>query len=127
MEVRHTNKFKRDIKRVTKQNKNLSIMDEVIVALAIPEPLDKSFENHPLSGDWSGYNECHLAGDWLLTPTLSFRPPSRNPCTAHCHSGLRAGIHVPRTVIPASEPESMYRTVVTGLRIKSAMTGRGVE
>jgi mRNA interferase YafQ len=66
MEVVATSKFRRDVKRITKQNKDLSLLDNAIVTLAIPEPLDKSFENHSLSGTWVGWNECHLSSDWLL-------------------------------------------------------------
>jgi mRNA interferase YafQ len=66
VEVRYATKFRRDIKRITRQKKDLSVLDDVITTLAIPEQLDKSFDNHSLSGNWEGYDECHLTSDWLL-------------------------------------------------------------
>jgi mRNA interferase YafQ len=66
MVVKETSRFKKDYRRIRKQGKDLSVLKGVIITLAIPEPLDKSFNSHSLSGDWTGWYECHLASDWLL-------------------------------------------------------------
>ena len=29
-------------------------------------PLPPEWLDHPLEGDWSGYRECHVRGDFLL-------------------------------------------------------------
>ena len=29
-------------------------------------PLPAEYLDHPLSGDWNGYRECHIGGDFLL-------------------------------------------------------------
>lgn len=29
-------------------------------------PLGAEWLDHPLKGDWSGYRECHVGGDFLL-------------------------------------------------------------
>ncbi len=38
----------------------------IISLLARGEPLPASCRPHVLSGDWHGYQECHVAPDWLL-------------------------------------------------------------
>lgn len=30
------------------------------------EPLSPEWLNHSLTGDWAGYEECHIGGDFLL-------------------------------------------------------------
>lgn len=30
------------------------------------EPLEATYHDHPLRGEWAGHRECHLAPDWLL-------------------------------------------------------------
>jgi mRNA interferase YafQ len=34
--------------------------------LATDQPLPESNRDHPLSGNWAGYRECHLKPDLLL-------------------------------------------------------------
>jgi mRNA interferase YafQ len=45
-------------------------MDEnlvpVLEALADDKPLEPRHRDHDLSGDWSGYRECHVKPDLLL-------------------------------------------------------------
>jgi mRNA interferase YafQ len=59
-------KFKKDLKRVTKQGKNRKFIDEVIEKLQRQEPLPQKYRDHFLIGDYKGYRECHITPDWLL-------------------------------------------------------------
>ena len=59
-------KFKKDIKRIKKQNKNLQYIYDVISLLASDIPLDSKYEDHPLIGNYKGFRECHITPDWLL-------------------------------------------------------------
>ena len=34
--------------------------------IANDEPLPPEYKDHALSGDWQGYRECHIGGDFLL-------------------------------------------------------------
>ena len=34
--------------------------------LANQEPLEPRFHDHPLSGIWRNFRECHMEPDWLL-------------------------------------------------------------
>jgi len=49
-----------------KQQKDLDELDIVIEQLQRQKTLPKRYQDHPLTGNWQGYRECHLAPDWLL-------------------------------------------------------------
>lgn len=44
----------------------MELLKQVIDTLRIPEPLPRKFLDHNLSGNFSGYKECHIENDWLL-------------------------------------------------------------
>lgn len=58
--------FKRDLKKATKQGKNLTLLEKNVKLLQLNKPLSEKYRPHQLSGNWKGYSECHLAPDWLL-------------------------------------------------------------
>ncbi len=59
-------KFKKDYKRVSKQGKPMDLLDDIMKLIAKGEKLPKKKQDHPLSGNWKGARECHIAPDWLL-------------------------------------------------------------
>ena len=59
-------KFKKDLKRVTKQGKDRELIDDVIEKLQCQEALPQKNRDHALVGDYNGYRECHIMPDWLL-------------------------------------------------------------
>ena len=61
-----TTQFKKDYKRSIKRHMDISLLDDVIRKLSKGESLDESKKNHQLSGNWSGFRECHIQPDWLL-------------------------------------------------------------
>ncbi len=66
MNIYYTSQFKKDYKRIQKQNKNINKLRTVIEKLVVKEPLDVKYKDHPLSGHWKGFRDCHLEPDWLL-------------------------------------------------------------
>ncbi len=38
----------------------------MLLLIAGDVPLGPEWKDHPLKGDWSGYRECHVGGDFLL-------------------------------------------------------------
>ena len=66
MNVRWRSQFKKDYKRMMKQNKNIGKLDFVIEELAVPNPLPEQYRDHYTLGNWSGYKECHIEPNWLL-------------------------------------------------------------
>ena len=69
-QIVRTNQFKRDFKRILASGRNLAKFREAVGWLAEDRPLPVSFRDHPLTGNWNGFRECHLAGDWLLIYSL---------------------------------------------------------
>ena len=64
--VRPTTKFQKDLKRIAKRGYDISLLTEVIKKLANGERLPEKNKDHALSGDYSGYRECHITPEWLL-------------------------------------------------------------
>ena len=64
--LRTTSRFRKDYKLMQKRGLDMTRLDTVITMLASGETLDESYHDHPLSGDYSGHRECHIAPDWLL-------------------------------------------------------------
>ena len=58
--------FKKDYKRAIKRNLNINLLDDIIRKLSYGENLDEANKDHPLTGNWSGFRECHIMPDWLL-------------------------------------------------------------
>ncbi len=65
-ELDFTSKFKKDIKLLKKQGKNIEKLYEIINILAYGEELDAKYRDHNLIGNYKGYRECHIEPDWLL-------------------------------------------------------------
>ena len=66
LELKQTSQFKRDLRRMVKRGAKMELLDEVIVILREKKPLPAKYEDHPLTGNWSGYRDCHIQPDWLL-------------------------------------------------------------
>ena len=65
-EIVPTGTFRRDLKLAKKRGLNLNDLYAVVEKLANDEPLDVKYHNHPLSGDYQGFWDCHIKPDWLL-------------------------------------------------------------
>ena len=66
LNVRYSGKFKKDFKVCVKCGYKMALLQQVIDILLIPAPLPIKNKDHKLSGDYSGYRECHIEPDWLL-------------------------------------------------------------
>ena len=49
-----------------KRGKDMAKLRTVLSLLINAEPLPAALKDHPLTGDWSGYRDCHIEPDWLL-------------------------------------------------------------
>lgn len=67
--IERSSAFKRDYKREAK-GQHRRILDDDLVpileALTNEKALEARHRDHDLSGDWSGYRECHVRADLLL-------------------------------------------------------------
>lgn len=64
--VKTTTQFKKDYKLAMKRGLKIGLLEDVIAALAMGEPLPEKKKDHALSGNWAGHRECHILPDWLL-------------------------------------------------------------
>ena len=60
------NKFKKDLKRIRKQGKDLDMLQDVLQTLLEENELDAKHHDHALTGNYIGFRECHIEPDWLL-------------------------------------------------------------
>ncbi len=66
LQIVFTGKFRKDLKRVAKQGRDLVKLEHAIEALARGERLPERMRDHALVGDYRGHRECHIEPDWLL-------------------------------------------------------------
>lgn len=61
-----TGTYKKDLKLLAKRGYDLNLLANVVSDLRIPKQLPPHNHPHPLTGNYSGFEECHIRGDWLL-------------------------------------------------------------
>ncbi|MDE3167941.1 MAG: type II toxin-antitoxin system YafQ family toxin [Acidobacteriota bacterium] len=58
--------FRRDVKLAQKRGKDMAKLRAIILLLIEGRPLPAPYRDHPLSGEWSHFRDCHIEPDWLL-------------------------------------------------------------
>jgi len=66
LERKVTDPFKKDLKRIRKQGKDLNLLTTVLHLLLGEQVLDTKYRDHALTGNYIGFRECHIQPDWLL-------------------------------------------------------------
>ena len=66
LDIVFSNRFKRDLKLLVKRKVDIGLLDEVVKMLANRQPLPPKYKDHSLTGNYSGFRECHIQPDWLL-------------------------------------------------------------
>ncbi|ANU55856.1 type II toxin-antitoxin system YafQ family toxin [Acutalibacter muris] len=61
-----SSQFRRDRRLCGKRGYNLALLENAVDTLLVPAALPEQNRNHQLTGNWAGFQECHLAPDWLL-------------------------------------------------------------
>ena len=69
--IRRTRQFKRDVKRMQRQGREVGKLKITLEALVQGEPLVEKFRDHVLVGQYKGTRECHMEPDWLLIYELA--------------------------------------------------------
>ncbi|MEI6646833.1 MAG: type II toxin-antitoxin system YafQ family toxin [bacterium] len=62
----YSNRFKKDVQLALKRGKSLEKLTTVIEFLCSGKPLPSSYKDHPLTGTYSGFRDCHIEPDWVL-------------------------------------------------------------
>ena len=60
------NSFKKDLKRLEKRNIDRNLLNNVLTLFVEKGNVSEIYKPHKLSGDYSGFWECHVKSDWLL-------------------------------------------------------------
>ena len=59
-------KFKKDVKRLQKQQKDIGKLKQILHALLTEQPLHSKYKDHALIGNYASRRELHIEPDWLL-------------------------------------------------------------
>ncbi|WEV69132.1 type II toxin-antitoxin system YafQ family toxin [Bifidobacterium sp. ESL0775] len=67
-EFEYTGKFIKDVKRLKKKHYDLRKLYRVLDDLRVYDlsQLTRQYRDHQLKGNYRGYHELHIEGDWLL-------------------------------------------------------------
>lgn len=71
----YTKSFLKDWERLSRAGRyDMNRLKEAMLLLIANDgPLGPEWLDHPLGGDWKGYRECHIGGDFLLAYKLDDR------------------------------------------------------
>lgn len=58
--------FKRDVKKLQRQGKDIRALLNIFDILANDGPIPLRYRDHALKGNWQGCRELHIESDWLL-------------------------------------------------------------
>ena len=61
-----TREFERGLRRSIRRGKDPDKLWDIVEKLLAEQPLEPRHRLHLLTGNWSGYWECHIESDWLL-------------------------------------------------------------
>ena len=66
-EVIYSNSFKKDLKKIIKQGKNIDKLEKIINKLSNKEVLDAKYKDHKLINDkyYKDCRELHIEPDWF--------------------------------------------------------------
>jgi mRNA interferase YafQ len=62
----YAKRFKKSLSLAKKRNADIALLKEIMFALIDSNPLPPKFKDHALSGNYSGFRECHIKPDYLL-------------------------------------------------------------
>jgi mRNA interferase YafQ len=65
--LEYSTQFKKDFKKITKMSiPDIIEVGNVISSLQRGDILAEKYVDHPLSGNWSGFRDCHVKPDLVL-------------------------------------------------------------
>ncbi|HDL7933627.1 TPA: type II toxin-antitoxin system YafQ family toxin [Yersinia enterocolitica] len=66
LNIVRTSSFKADVKRQIKRGKDMTKLKKLITLLVNQDEIPAEYEDHQLQGNWMGYRDAHMEGDWIL-------------------------------------------------------------
>ncbi|MDD5850972.1 MAG: type II toxin-antitoxin system YafQ family toxin [Galactobacillus timonensis] len=76
------------MKRIRKQGKDLSILQNILQMLVEEKDLDAKYCDHALTGNYIGFRECHIQPDWLLIYLINHQELILTASRTGSHSDL---------------------------------------
>ena len=64
--IEFTHQYLKDIKLARKRHLDESKLNNIIQLLSQGKPLPRQNKDHALTGQYTGFRECHIQPDWLL-------------------------------------------------------------
>ena len=88
----YTKPFLKDWERLSRSGRyDMNKLKEAMVLLVANDaPLGAEWRDHALVGDWQGYRECHIGGDFLLIYALDEN--GKPPCVVFVRAGTHADL-----------------------------------
>ena len=83
-----TTQFRKDLKRINKRGKDLSLLKDVLQTLREEQALEEKYHDHALTGNYIGFRECHIQPDWLLVYAINKEEPILTASRTGSHSDL---------------------------------------
>ena len=83
-----TAQFRKDLRRLRKRGYDLVTLDEVLKALLRKELLPARHRDHALTGDCTGFRECHVETDWQFVYAVDKRRLILTASRTGTHSDL---------------------------------------
>ena len=67
-EIKYSKEFKKSLKKIMKQGKNIDKLLNVVDMLSKKQQLDSKYRDHQLYTDkrFKGCRDCHIEPDWIL-------------------------------------------------------------
>ena len=66
LNIKRTNRFKKDAKRMLKRGKDIEALLFVINELVEQRGLSPKYKDHALIGQYRNKRDCHIEPDWIL-------------------------------------------------------------
>lgn len=64
--LKPSTQYKKDVKRILNNPRKLKALQEIVDKLKNETPIPAKNKPHMLTGNYAGYMECHIEGDFLL-------------------------------------------------------------
>lgn len=64
--IEFTHQYLKDLKLARKRQLDENKLNEIILLLSLGKTLPIKNKDHALTGNYSGFRECHIQPDWLL-------------------------------------------------------------
>lgn len=66
--VKYSKNFKKALKKLIRQDKNIDKLLDVVDTLSKKQPLDQKYKDHALHNDkgFKDCRDCHIEPDWVL-------------------------------------------------------------